>query len=439
MNPADEMKEKTESKTLLGHGRERMTEIFVGGAGGRRPEVPVAPEELAKLAREFMSDEAWAYVAGGAGSESTASANRQAFERHRILPTMLNGLDSVDLSVDIFGRTLPAPFFLSPVGVLELAHPHADLAVARAAADVGLPMIFSNQASHPMEECARVMDNVQQGAPRWFQLYWSTSRELVQSFLSRAEACGCEALVLTLDTAMLGWRPRDLDRAYLPFLRGMGLAQYLHDPVFRRQLDEPLETGADPPRPPIGLSAIRTLLAQKRRYPGTLAEKLSSAPMKAVRRFLATYSNPSLTWDDLAWLRQQTKLPLVLKGILHPDDARRAIDHGADAVMVSNHGGRQIDGSIAALDALPGVVEAVDGAVPIFADSGFRSGADVFKGLALGATAIGLGRPWVYGLAIAGEDGVRDVLKNLLAELELTFFLTGCGSVGEIGPEVLVS
>lgn len=426
-----------------GPGRERMTEIFVGGAGGRRPAVPVAPAELANRAREYMSDEAWAYVAGGAGMESTASANRKAFDRHRILPTMLNGIPKVDLSVEIFGRKLPAPFFLSPVGVLELAHRQADLAVARAAAGLGVPMIFSNQASRPMEECAAAMDVVaasqQTGAPRWFQLYWSTSRELVQSFLARAESCGCEALVLTLDTAMLGWRPRDLDRSYLPFLRGMGLAQYLHDPVFRSQLDEPLDTGADPPRPPLGPSAIGTLLAQKRRYPGTLTEKLSSAPMKAVRRFLATYSNPYLTWDDLAWLREQTKLPLVLKGILHPDDARRAVDHGADAVMVSNHGGRQIDGGVASLDALPGVVEAVAGRVPIFADSGFRTGADAFKGLAFGATAIGFGRPWVYGLAIAGEYGVREVLRNLLAELELTCFLTGCESADKIGREVLVT
>lgn len=428
----------SDTPTFLGAGRERMTEIFVGGAGGRRTRVPVAPDELAKLAREQMSGEAWAYVAGGAGGESTASANRHAFERHRILPTMLNGIAEVDLGVDIFGRRLPAPFFLSPVGVLELAHRDADVAVARAAARLGLPMVFSNQASRPMEECAAAMDSVRSAAPRWFQLYWSTSRELVQSLLARAEGCGCEALVLTLDTAMLGWRPRDLDRAYLPFLRGMGLAQYFHDPVFRRQLDEPLDTGADPPRPPLGPSAIRTLLEQTWRYPGSLREKFSSAPRKAVRRFLATYSNPHLSWDDLAWLREQTRLPLVLKGILHPDDARRAVDHGADAVMVSNHGGRQIDGAVASLDALPGVVEAVDGLVPVFADSGFRSGGDVFKGLALGATAVGLGRPWVYGLAIAGEEGVREVLQNVWAELELTCFLTGCASVSEVGKHALV-
>lgn len=420
------------------HGLRRMTDIFVAGAGGRKPSVPVDTGKLASLAREYMSDVAYAYVAGGAGSETTAAANRRAFDRYRIRPTMLNGLASVDLSIELFGRRLPAPVFLSPVGVLELAHHHADLAVARAAAGLGLPMAFSNQASYPMEQTAAAMDEVKDGAARWFQLYWSTSRELVKSFLGRAESCGCQALVLTLDTSLLGWRPRDLDRGALPFLRGMGLAQYFHDPVFRRQLDEPLEGVSEPPRPPIGLSAVRTLLDQKRRYPGSLGEKLSSAPMRAVRRFLATYSNPQLAWYDLAWLREQTKLPLVLKGILHPDDARRAVDHGADAVLVSNHGGRQIDGAVASFDALPGVLEAVAGRLPVLVDSGFRTGADVFKALALGATAVGLGRPWVYGLAIAGERGVREVLENVLAELELTCFLTGCGSLSEIGRDVLV-
>ncbi|MEO1370113.1 MAG: alpha-hydroxy-acid oxidizing protein [Acidobacteriota bacterium] len=320
------------------------------------------------------------------------------------------------------------------IGVLELAHRRADLAVAQAAASLGVPMAFSNQASVPMERCADAMG----ASPRYFQLYWSTSDELVESFLERAEACGCEALFLTLDTSMLGWRPRDLDLGSLPFLRGMGLAQYTSDPVFRRSLSEPAPEGGPPaPKPALGPATPRTLFGQLKRYPGTWGEKLSGKPTAAVRRFLATYSRPSLTWDDLAWLRGRTRLPLVLKGILHPDDARRAVDHGADAVMVSNHGGRQVDGSLGALDALPRVVAAVDGRVPVLVDSGFRGGADLFKALALGATAVGVGRPWVYGLALGGERGVREVLKNLIAELELTLLLSGCRDLDAVTGEVL--
>ncbi|MEM1180104.1 MAG: alpha-hydroxy-acid oxidizing protein [Acidobacteriota bacterium] len=412
-------------------GRRRLVEIFVRGAGGYRP-LPTQPQALAEAARQVLSEDAWAYLAGGAGGESTMDRNRAAFNEWRIVPKMLAGIRQVDLTTELFGRRLPAPIFLSPIGVLELAHRHADLAVARAAASLGVPMAFSNQASVTMERCADAMGD----SPRYFQLYWSTSDELVESFLERAEACGCEALLLTLDTSMLGWRPRDLDLGSLPFLRGMGLAQYTHDPVFRRSLKQPLD-GPPAPRPALGPGTPRTLWGQIRRYPGTLGEKLSGLPTAAVRRFLATYSRPSLTWEDLAWLRERTRLPLVLKGILHPDDARRALDHGADAVMVSNHGGRQVDGSLAAIDALPGVIAAVDGQVPVLIDSGFRGGADLFKALALGATAVGVGRPWVYGLAAAGERGVREVLKNLVAELELTMLLSGCRDLDAVGPSTV--
>ena len=406
----------------------------MGALGGRRPVVPVAAERLEAAAREAMREEAWAYVAGGAGAESTLRANRDAFERWRIVPRVLTDVSRRDLSVELFGRRLPAPLLLAPIGVLEMAHPEADLAVARAAAAEGGPFLFSSQASVAMESCAAAMGD----APRWFQLYWSESDALVESFVRRAEACGCEAIVLTLDTTLLGWRPRDLDLAYLPFLRGLGIAQYVSDPVFRASLAEPLP--GDDERPPLGLEALRAFRSQLRRYPGPLGEKLrSGAPREAVRRFIATYSRPSLAWDDLARLRGLTRLPVLLKGILHPDDARRAVEHGMDGVIVSNHGGRQVDGALAALDALPPVVEAVAGRVPVLFDSGIRGGADVFKALALGATAVCLGRPYVYGLALAGEAGVREVIANLLADLDLTLGLAGCRAIAEIDRNALVA
>jgi lactate 2-monooxygenase len=285
-------------------------------------------------------------------------------------------------------------------------------------------------------------------APRWFQLYWNRSNDLVASLVRRAEACGCSAIVLTLDTTMLGWRPRDLDLGSLPFLQGKGIAQYTSDPVFRAELgrasspNEPrLGDGSSGTiRPTLNLPTIATALGQKARYPGGLLKNLTSGdPRAAVQRFMLTYSRPSLQWDDLKFLRQCTKLPVLLKGVLHPDDARKALEHGIDGLVVSNHGGRQIDGEIASLDALPAVVEAVHGKIPVLFDSGIRSGADVFKARALGATAVCLGRPYVYGLAIAGRRGVEEVIGNVLAEFDLTLGLAGCTSVRGIGRQYVVT
>ena len=414
-------------------GRRRQRAIFVAGVGGHRPAVPVAWSALEQAAEAAMTPEAWAYVAGGAGREATMKANCAAFDRWAIVPRVLCDVETRELSIELFGRRLPSPLLLCPIGVLEMAHREADLAVARAAAALGVPYIFSNQASVPMETCAAAMDQ----APRWFQLYWSRSNELVTSLVKRAEACGCEAIVLTLDTTMLGWRPRDLDLGSLPFLKGQGIAQYTSDPVFRALLAQPLppEAGAQPPLNP---SAVATALAQKANFPGGLFENLASAePRAAVQRFLATYSRPSLQWDDLKFLRQHTRLPILLKGVLHPDDARKAVELGIDGLVVSNHGGRQMDGEIAALDALPAVAEAVHDRIPVLFDSGIRGGADVFKALALGATAVCLGRPYVYGLALAGRRGVEEVISNVLAELDLTLGLAGVTSVGGIERQAL--
>ncbi len=407
-------------------GVKRQTEIYLNGLAGKQPTVPADPGRLKEAAREQMSPEAFAYVAGGAGKENTVHENRAAFARRRLVPRMLRDVSERDTSVELFGRRLPAPILLAPIGVLEMAHREADVAVSKAAAAEGVPFIFSNQASKPMEECAAAMGN----APRWFQLYWSTSDALVESFVRRAERSGCEAIVVTLDTTMLGWRTRDLDLAYLPFLRGKGIAQYTSDPVFRRSLSEPAPPAG---KTKINFSTVKSLVEQARNYPGNpLKNLVSGEPLAAVRKFIATYSRPSLTWENLAFLRERTKLPIVLKGILRPDDAGKAVEHGMDGVIVSNHGGRQVDGAIATIDALPDVVDAVDGNIPVLFDSGVRGGADVFKALALGARAVCLGRPYVYGLALRGEEGVRNVIRNLIADFDLTMGLAGCRSIGEI-------
>jgi len=404
-------------------GRERQAEVFLAGVRGRRPRVPLDPAALEARARDLLSPQAFAYLAGGAGSESTMRANREAFERRRIVPRVLRDVSARDTSVELFGRRLPAPVVLAPIGVLELARRDGDLLAARAAAAEGLPFVFSNQASVAMERCAAAMGD---GA-RWFQLYRGVSDELAASFVRRAEACGCEAIVLTLDTTQLGWRVRDLDLGYLPFLYGKGLAQYTSDPVFLRLL-------ADVELPPAGRptpAALRALLQLTR------AHGRPTRARAVVKLFLDTFSKPSLDRRDVEFVRGLTTLPLVLKGVLHPDDARLALEHGVDAVVVSNHGGRQVDGAIATLDALPAVVDAVGGRIPVLLDSGIRGGADVFKALALGARAVLLGRPYAFALAVAGEVGMRETIRNLVADFDLTLGLAGCRSVAELGPDRL--
>ncbi len=408
-------------------GRQRQTHIYLEGMAGTRPLVPVDSAELEKQARRVMSPEAFAYVAGGAGLESTVGANRRAFERWRILPHMLNDVSQRDTSIELFGDKLPGPFLLAPIGVLEMAHREADVAVARAAAAEDVPMIFSSQASRPMEECASMMGD----SPRWFQLYWSKSDDLVLSFVSRAEACNCRAIVVTLDTTLLGWRTRDLDLAYLPYLRGKGIAQYTSDPVFTLQIEQPLSAPATRPR--ITFSTLVSFWELLHSYPGGFFANLASGkPRRAVQHWIDVFSRPSLTWDDLKFLRKHTSLPILLKGILRTDDAIKALDSGMDGLIVSNHGGRQVDGAIASLDALPGIVDAVKGRIPVLLDSGIRGGADAFKALALGARAVCIGRPYVYGLALAGQRGVRDVIHNFMADFDLTMCLAGCRSISEI-------
>jgi lactate 2-monooxygenase len=428
------MSEDTNSRSPESRGEERQRNVYLDGVSGRRPRVPVERAALEENAARSMPPEAFAYIAAGAGAEDGIEGNRDAFRRWRIVPRVLRDVSERDTSIELFGRRLPTPFLLNPIGVLEMVHRDADLGVARAAAAEGLPMVLSNQASRPMEACAEELGS----SPRWFQLYWSSSNELVESLVGRAEACGCEAIVVTLDTTLLGWRTRDLDLAYLPFLRGKGIAQYTSDPVFRRLVEEGSQAPTQAPTPRPTPAALGTLIQVLRNYPGRLLQGLRSGMARgAVERFIEIYSRPSLTWDDLPFLRARTELPILLKGVLHPDDARRAVESGIDGIVVSNHGGRQIDGVIPTLEALPRIAEEVGGEIPIVLDSGVRGGADAFKALALGATAVGIGRPYVYGLAIAGEEGVREVIQNIVGEFDLTMGLAGCRSAGEIGPESL--
>ncbi len=423
-----------------GISRRTQSEIYRAGISGARPRVPVDADALEAAARTALSAEAFAYIAGGAGAERTMAANRAGFARWQVWPRPLRDVSARDLSIDFLGVRRPTPLLLAPLGVMEMAHDDADLAVARAAASLGVPYTLSNQASFPMEQ---IRDAAPAGS-RLFQLYWSASDELNASLLRRAEASGCEAIVVTLDTHLLGWRTRDLDLAYLPFTRAMGIAQYTSDPVFQQLVRERVRRGPAADAPPVRLTAktiaagIRIAQKGSAMTGAGLRDSLRSPlPRAAVETFLDVFSTPALTWDDLAKAREWTSLPIILKGIVHPDDASRAVDAGADGVWVSNHGGRQIDQSVPTIAALPGVVERVAGRVPIVFDSGVRQGSDAAIALALGATAVAIGRPYAYGLGLAGEEGVREVVRNLLAELDITLGLSGHTSIAELGPDAL--
>jgi len=348
---------------------------------------PIAPEEWEARAAETLEAGPFDYIAGGAGSEATMRANLEAFDRRRLRPRMLTGNRERDLSVEVLGVRSPAPFVLAPIGVLSIAHPDGELAVARAAAATGVPLVLSSAASHALEEVAGELGDT----PRWFQLYWVSDREVVASLVARAAAAGYGAIVVTLDTLTLGWRDRDLRKPYLPFVTGEGCAQFFSDPVFRSRLERPPEEDA----------------------------------LAAAVAMLGMFPNLALTWDDLAWLRAATELPVLVKGVLTAEDARRAEAAGVDGIVVSNHGGRQVDGAVAALDALVEVRDALGPEAVVLMDSGIRRGADVLKALALGADAVLLGRPYVYGLAVGGQDGVEAVVRHLMAETDLTLALAG--------------
>ncbi|WP_295647908.1 alpha-hydroxy-acid oxidizing protein [uncultured Dietzia sp.] len=426
-------------------GRARQNVIYRAGISGITPKVPTEAGRLEAAARRALlrrpgGRRAWAYIYGGAGSGATMDANREAFDRRRIVPRMLRDTSERDLSVELFGRRLPAPVLVAPIGAAGLITRDADLDVGAAASERGLPYILSSQGSSPMEATAAAMDEASStgSASRWFQLYWSKDEALVDSFIARAEAIDAGALVVTLDTTLLGWRPWDLDLGSLPFTRGVGIAQYTSDPRFAELVAERVAADVEDEPVTVTPQAVRTMLEMAWNRPGRLLDNLRAPETRAaVQTFLDTFSNPALSWDHLATLRERTRLPIVLKGVLHPDDAQRAFDTGVDAVMVSNHGGRQVDGSIGTLDALVRIREAVGSEPTVLLDSGIRGGADVIKAMACGADAVTLGRPHLYGLAIAGRRGVGEVLDNLLAEIDLTLSLSGMSSWDEIDGSLL--
>lgn len=374
-------------------------EIYARGLGGETPSIPVSVAGLERRAADVMDERAANYVFAGAGGEGTMDTNREAFRRRRIVPRMLRDVAERDLSTTVLGTAMPAPLMLAPIGVQKAVHPDGELATARAAAAIGVPMIASTASAFTLEEIAGAGGD----APRWFQLYWPNDRELAASFVSRAEAARYGAIVLTVDTFVPGWKPRDLQQAWLPFLGGVGVANYFQDPVFRAGLEKT-------PEEDVGA---------------------------ATGHFLGVQANPALSWDDLGWLREQTSLPIVVKGIQHPDDAREAVKRGIDGIVVSNHGGRQVDGAIGSLDALPAIAEAAGDDLAVLFDSGIRSGADAIKALALGANAVCLGRPYIWGLALEGQVGVETVLKMILAELDLTLALCGYTNPDQLGPDTL--
>jgi isopentenyl diphosphate isomerase/L-lactate dehydrogenase-like FMN-dependent dehydrogenase len=419
---------------VKGPGRTRQEQIYRDGVFGRVPAVPADFATLEARAEQASAPQAWAYVAGGAGEGRTMRNNRAAFDRWAIVPRMAHGNTTRDLSLELLGATLPAPVLLAPVGAGALMGADSDLKIARGAAANGVPYIFSNQGCNPMEETAAEMGDT----PRWVQLYWSTDEGLVDSMRARAEAIGAGALVVTLDTTLLGWRPMDLNLGSLPFSQGLGIAQYTSDPRFMQIVRDRVAAATKQPTE-VTLGAIKTLLAMTRNHPGGFLDNLRSPePRGAVETFLDIYSNPGLSWDHLATLRERTRLPVVLKGILHPDDAKRAFDSGVDGIVVSNHGGRQVDNAIASLDALVTIREAVGDDPTVLLDSGIRTGADVFTALALGADAVLLGRPHMYGLAIAGAQGVAEVVANVIAELDLTMALSGTADLASITRDCVV-
>ena len=381
-------------------GPRRQTEIFMEGMADVTPDVPISYEALEEAALAALDSDAYDYVAGGAGSEAAVSHNRVAFEQWRLHPRQPCDVADRDLSVELLGRELPAPVCLAPVGVQTILHEEGELASARAAADLELPFTMSSAASETLEDVADELGD----APGWFQLYWPSDRAIAESFVDRAEDAGYEAIVVTVDTPMLAWRERDRHDAFLPFLDGEGIANYVEDPAFRDRLDVPPEENE----------------------------------LAAIQEFVDVFGNPSLTVEDVGWLCDRTDLPVVVKGVLHGADATALVEAGADAIWVSNHGGRQVDRAVAALDALPAVAAAVGDRVPVVFDSGIRRGADVLVALALGADAVAVGRPYAYGLAVDGTNGVRTVLENLLADLDLTLGLCGRPTVAEVDRDLLV-
>ncbi|QVY61048.1 alpha-hydroxy acid oxidase [Cytobacillus gottheilii] len=358
---------------------------------------PISYEELEERAQTVMSAGAFGYVRSGAGGEETLRSNRTDFQKHSIVPRVLTDVSSINTSITLFEKQYDHPFLLAPVGMLKLAHEDADLAVAQAAARYGIPFVQSTVSSYSIEEVAEVSSL----SPKWFQLYWSNNRSVSFHMAERAEKAGFEAIVLTVDTVMLGWREEDLRNRFSPLKLGYGKANYESDQVFLQSLPDESEESI-------------------------------------IQGILNNIHHPSLNWEDVAELKKRTKLPILLKGILHPKDAKLAVENGIDGIIVSNHGGRQLDGIISAISALPAIAEIVNKQIPVLFDSGIRRGADVVKAIALGADAVCIGRPFVYALAAGGQKGVEKLLENLIQETKVSISLAGASSIAGLSSVKLV-
>lgn len=369
-------------------------EIYNAGLQGILPDYPVDFATLEQRAHEALGPMLTNYVAGGCGDEHTQDTNASAFHHWGMIPRMMVDCSERDLSIDLFGMKLPNPLFMAPIGLNGEATQdrHGDMAAAKASALTGVPFCASTLSNDPMEDVFKATGDT----PAFFQLYTPRNRELAESLIKRAEKSGAKAIVVTLDTWLTGWRPRDLNASNFPQLRGKVMQNYFSDPVFRAMLDKPPEED----------------------------------PKAAIFLFAAIFGQ-TLTWEDLSWFKSVTDLPIVLKGICHPDDAKRAVDGGADGIYCSNHGGRQANGGIATIDLLEDVVKA-SGDTPVLFDSGIRSGTDAIKALAMGATAVGVGRPYTYGLAIGGAEGAAWVLRSILAEADLLMAVNGLPSLADV-------
>jgi len=373
----------------------RQLEHYLAEPSAANDRLPLSVEQLESAARARMSPEHYEWVAGAAGNGDAAAENVRAFDRWKIVPRMLQDVATPDCGVQLGTTYLPCGCMVAPIGVQQASHIDGEKATARGAAEAGWPMIVSTVSTFPMEEVAAAAPDGQY----WFQLYWSSEPDLNRSLLDRAKAAGYQAIVVTLDTQRLGWREGNLQQGFLPFLRRVGLANYISDPVFRSRL----------PRAP---------------------EDCRDEEVAAV--YFDVFSDLAHTWEDLRELREATDLPLWIKGIQHPDDVAKALDQGVHGLIVSNHGGRQVSGGIATLDVLAEVVEAVDGRVPVLIDSGIRRGSDVFKAKALGANAVLIGRPFMWALAVGGARGVADYLQNFAADVELNMTLAGRNRLNDI-------
>ncbi|KAF8194354.1 oxidoreductase [Mycena galopus ATCC 62051] len=408
------------------------------GRKGVEPLGTVVFDEIEAKAKEKLKDYggAFMYAGGSAGTNSTYRGNQRAFEKYRIVPRMLVDATTRSLETTIFGVKYPSPIFIAPIGVQGIFSAEAELGAARAAKNIGVPFIMSTASTRSIEDVAEANGD----GHRWYQLYWPAGKDVLLSILSRAKASGFTALVVTLDTMLLGWRPHDLETSYIPFGHGVGVQVGMSDPVFMaRHGREPIKN----PRP-------------KFPYDSAAMDKacLAGDPEALDGMFLGMEwlkeCNSGLfhSWEDLRFIRENWEGPLVLKGIQSVPDAEKALDYGVDGIIVSNHGGRQVDGAIPSLYALARIMRSptvkaaqAAGKLTILFDSGIRTGPDIIKAMALGAQGVLLGRPWLYGGIIAGQAGIEQVLKHTLTDLDTTLGLAGFASLSEIqgkGDEVVV-